>query len=88
MKRGTMKNRLRTTVSAFLLCAIAFHPGLLRAADAPAAKADTLKVAVYNALAPFSDKGQGIDADLASALARKLGLKLRLLSFNAGDDLN
>jgi ABC-type amino acid transport substrate-binding protein len=88
MKRGTMKNRLRTTVSALLLCAITVHPGLLRAADAPAAKADTLKVAVYNELAPFSDKGQGIDADLAAALAKKLGLKLSLLPFNAGDDLN
>ena len=83
-----MRNRLRTTVSALLLCAAAVHPGLLRAADAPAAKADTLKVAVYNELAPFSDKGQGIDADLAAALAKKLGLTLSLLPFNAGDDLN
>ncbi len=83
-----MRNRLRTTVSALLLCAAAVHPGLLRAADAPAARADTLKVAVYNELAPFSDKGQGIDADLAAALAKKLGLTLRLLPFNAGDDLN
>ncbi|WP_323145105.1 substrate-binding periplasmic protein [Massilia phyllosphaerae] len=83
-----MRNRLRTTVSALLLCAAAVHPGLLRAADAPAARADTLKVAVYNELAPFSDKGQGIDADLAAALAKKLGLTLSLLPFNAGDDLN
>lgn len=87
MKRGAMRNRLRMTVSALLLCAIAVHP-VLRAADAPAAKADTLKVAVYNELAPFSDKGQGIDADLAAALAKKLGLTLSLLPFNAGDDLN
>jgi ABC-type amino acid transport substrate-binding protein len=87
MKRGAMRNRLRTTLSALLLCAAAVHPGL-RAADAPAAKADTLKVAVYNELAPFSDKGQGIDADLAAALAKKLGLTLSLLPFNAGDDLN
>ncbi|TQK00138.1 amino acid ABC transporter substrate-binding protein (PAAT family) [Herbaspirillum sp. SJZ107] len=88
MKRDAMRNRLRTTVSVLLLCAAAVHPGLLRAADAPAAKADTLKVAVYNELAPFSDKGQGIDADLAAALAKKLGLTLSLLPFNAGDDLN
>jgi ABC-type amino acid transport substrate-binding protein len=53
-----------------------------------AAEAGTLKVALYNELAPFSDKGQGIDADLAAALAAKLGLKLALLPFNAGDDLN
>jgi len=88
MKRDAMTNRLRTTVSALLLCAAAVHSGLLRAADAPAAKADTMKVAVYNELAPFSDKGQGIDADLAAALAKKLGLTLSLLPFNAGDDLN
>jgi ABC-type amino acid transport substrate-binding protein len=50
-------------------------------------EAGTLKVAVYNELAPFSDNGQGIDADLAAALADKLGLKLSLLPFNAGDDL-
>jgi cystine transport system substrate-binding protein len=29
-----------------------------------------LKVAVYNEFAPFSDKGAGIDVDLAQALAR------------------
>ena len=48
----------------------------------------TLKVAVYNELPPFSDKGQGIDADLGAALAARLGMKLALLPFNAGDDLN
>jgi ABC-type amino acid transport substrate-binding protein len=87
MKRRAMRNRLHTALSAVLLCAAAVHPGL-RAADPPAAKADTLKVAIYNELAPFSDKGQGIDADLAAALAKKLGLTLSLLPFNAGDDLN
>lgn len=82
-----MRNRLRYTLSALLLCVAAAHPGG-RAAEASAAPADTLKVAVYNELAPFSDKGQGIDADLAAALAGKLGMKLSLLPFNAGDDLN
>lgn len=53
-----------------------------------AADAGTLKVALYNELLPFSDKGQGIDADLGAALAARLGMKLALLSFNAGDDLN
>lgn len=82
-----MRNRLRYALSALLLCVAAAHPGV-RAAEASAAPADTLKVAVYNELAPFSDKGQGIDADLAAALAGKLGMKLSLLPFNAGDDLN
>jgi ABC-type amino acid transport substrate-binding protein len=58
------------------------------AADNPVLReAGFLKVAVYNDLAPFSDHGQGIDADLGAALAGKLGLKLTLLPFNAGDDL-
>lgn len=51
-------------------------------------EAGILKVAVYNELAPFSDKGQGIDADLGAALAARLGLKLGLLPFNAGDDVD
>jgi len=47
-----------------------------------------LKVAVYNDFAPFSANGAGIDVDLAQALAKKLGLKLHLLPFKAGEDVN
>jgi len=47
-----------------------------------------LKVAVYNDFAPFSTTDGGIDIDLAAALAAKLGLKLSLLPFPAGDDLS
>ncbi|MES3023368.1 MAG: transporter substrate-binding domain-containing protein [Pseudomonadota bacterium] len=46
-----------------------------------------LKVAVYKEFAPFSDKGGGIDVDLAAALANKLGLRLTLMPFPAGEDL-
>jgi ABC-type amino acid transport substrate-binding protein len=49
-------------------------------------KADgTLKVGVYNNLLPFSDKGKGIDAEIGEALAAKLGLKARLLPFDADE---
>lgn len=51
-------------------------------------KSGSLKVAVYNEFAPFSDKGAGIDIDLAEALAKKLGLRLSLLPFPAGENLN
>jgi len=51
-------------------------------------KAGILKVAVYNDFAPFSENNKGIDIDLAAALAKKLGLKLSLLPFPAGEDLN
>jgi ABC-type amino acid transport substrate-binding protein len=47
----------------------------------------SLKVAVYNEFAPFSNAGAGIDVDLAAALAKKLGLRLTLLPFPAGEDL-
>lgn len=48
----------------------------------------TLKVAVYNEFAPFSENNAGIDIDLAAALAKKLGLKMSLLPFPAGENLN
>jgi cystine transport system substrate-binding protein len=47
-----------------------------------------LKVAVYNEFAPFSNGGTGIDIDLAQALAKKLGLRISLLPFPAGENLN
>jgi ABC-type amino acid transport substrate-binding protein len=47
----------------------------------------SLKVAVYNEFAPFSDKGSGIDIDLAAALAAKLGVKLSLLPFPADEEV-
>ena len=48
----------------------------------------TLKVAVYEQFAPFSDRNAGIDVDLANALSAKLGLKLKLLPFPAGENLS
>ena len=48
----------------------------------------TLTVAVYRDMPPFHDKGQGIDVDLAAALADALGVKLSLLPFPAGEDMN
>ncbi|MGS0740880.1 substrate-binding periplasmic protein [Glaciimonas sp. GG7] len=47
-----------------------------------------LKVAVYNDFAPFSANGAGIDIDVAQALANKLGLKMSLLPFPAGEELS
>jgi len=75
---------LRTclALSGILLCQAA-HADLARLQQT-----GVLKVAVYNALAPFSDKGSGIDIDLAKALAEKLGLKLSVLPFDAGENLN
>jgi ABC-type amino acid transport substrate-binding protein len=51
-----------------------------------------LKVALYKDNAPYSDgKGSdlsGVDVALAQGLARELGLKLQLLPFDAGENMN
>lgn len=51
-----------------------------------------LKVAVYKANAPFSDgPGQdltGLDVSIAAAIAKELGLRLSLLPFDAGENMN
>jgi ABC-type amino acid transport substrate-binding protein len=81
-------SRRRVLAAGLLLGAGIAAPGAVLAADTPVLReAGHLKVAVYNDLAPFSDHGQGIDPDLGAALAGKLGLKVTLLPFNAGDDL-
>lgn len=75
--------RLRGLCAMLLIgCALLF------AALTVHADTGTLKVAVYKDFAPFSDNGDGIDVDLAAALARKLSLKLSLLPFPAGESLN
>ena len=51
-------------------------------------KSGKLVVAVYDDYAPFSTKDGGIDIDLAEALAKKLNLKLSLLPFPAGENVN
>ena len=48
----------------------------------------SLVVGVYNAMPPFHAGGQGIDVALAGALAQALEVKLSLLPFNAGEDMN
>ncbi len=50
--------------------------------------AGSLKVAVYTEFAPFSHQGAGIDIDLATALTKRLGLRLSLLPFPAGENLD
>ena len=66
--------------------------GLAMAAPAQAdmekiRQSGVLKVAVYDDFAPFSKKGSGIDIDMADALSKKIGLKLSLLPFPAGEEL-
>ena len=52
-------------------------------------KRGTLVVGVYKDMPPFSNlDGSGIDVALAGALAQALDLKLSLLPFAAGEDMN
>jgi len=48
----------------------------------------TLVVGVYQDMPPFNVGGQGIDVALAQALAASLGVKLSLLPFAAGENMN
>jgi ABC-type amino acid transport substrate-binding protein len=50
-------------------------------------KRGALRVALYNEYAPFSDQGKGIDVAIASALAARLGVKVQVLWFDAGEDM-
>ena len=66
--------------------------GLMMAAPARAdiekiKKSGVLRVAVYDNFAPFSNRSSGIDIDLADALSKKIGLKMTLLPFPAGENL-
>ncbi len=47
-----------------------------------------LSVAVYDDFPPYSGKQGGIDHDIAAAIAGKLGLKLSLIPFPAGEDIS
>ncbi len=47
-----------------------------------------LTVAVYRDMPPFHDQGKGIDVDLAAALAESLGVKLSLMPFPAGEEMD
>jgi ABC-type amino acid transport substrate-binding protein len=47
-----------------------------------------LRVAVYVDYAPFSDDGQGLDVDVAKALAERLGVAPEIMSFKEGDSVD
>jgi len=47
-----------------------------------------LTVGIYNDLPPFHVKGQGIEIELAKALAGTLGVEVSLLPFPADDNMN
>ncbi|MDM0111303.1 transporter substrate-binding domain-containing protein [Variovorax sp. J22R133] len=48
----------------------------------------TLTVAVYQDMPPFNVAGQGIDVQIAQALAQALGVRPSLMPFNADENMN
>ena len=83
--RSIFSRRARTALSLACMLLCAAQPA--RADWQKIQQSGSLKVAVYTEFAPFSDQGAGIDVDLAQALSQKLGLKLTLLPFPAGENL-
>lgn len=50
-------------------------------------KRGSLIVAVYNTMPPFNVDGAGIDVLIAEQLAREVGVKLSLMPFSAGENM-
>jgi L-cystine transport system substrate-binding protein len=81
-------NTLRAAGAALsLACVVLLAAAPARADWNKIRESGHLKVAVYKDFPPFSDKGAGIDIDLAEALSARLGLKLTLLPFPAGESM-
>jgi ABC-type amino acid transport substrate-binding protein len=65
------------------------HGGVANAASlAKVRERGSLIVGVYESMPPFHVSGKGIDVDLAQALAEALQVKLSLLPFEAGENMN
>lgn len=75
---------------AMLVLILTMVPGTPAHADMEKIRqSGTLRIAIYDDNVPFSHKnGEGIDVDLATALAKKIGLKAAFLPFPAGENLN
>ncbi len=85
-----LRRRHALTAAAALALVAAGHP--VRAQDGPRPlerirARGRLVVGIYNDMPPFHVGGQGVDVDLARALAKALGLELTLLPFNADESM-
>ncbi len=91
--RHPNRRRWLTTVAALPLLSALPAVQAQELTDLARIKASgVLKVAVYKDNAPFSsgpaNAMTGLDVSLAEALAKQLGLKLALLPFDAGENMN
>ena len=84
-----MKNDRRLWLKA--LAALPFAAAVPARADGLEAirQRGRLRIAIYNDFPPYSQAGgKGIDADIARAIAGKLGLAPEIVGFNADEDMN
>jgi cystine transport system substrate-binding protein len=51
-------------------------------------KRGVVRIAVYKQFAPFYDKGEGVDVDIAQALAAALRVKAALMPFDADENID
>ena len=92
LRRCNIKGRAAAALCALALACVFAAPAVAEESveKTPLQKIQdrgVLTVALYKDFPPFSDKGVGIDVDLATALAAKLGLKMTPLWFDAGDNM-
>jgi ABC-type amino acid transport substrate-binding protein len=91
VSRGTPSRRDWLRGMACVVAGAGFAALASNAAAASLAKVrerGTLIVGIYNEMPPFHVAGQGIDVELAQALAEALEVKLSLLPFNADENMN
>lgn len=75
-----MRSRALALLAAFCLAGSAFAYDL-----AEIRSRGLVRVAVYKEFPPFYDEGKGISAELAQALAKRLGVNLSLMPFDADE---
>lgn len=85
--------RRRQWLAAGAALAATSTPLTALAQDGPPALArirarGTLSVGLYHELPPFHVNGQGIEVEMAQALAKAMGLKASILPFHAGENMD
>ncbi|HLO61457.1 MAG TPA: transporter substrate-binding domain-containing protein [Azonexus sp.] len=85
-----MKNDRRLWLKAFAGLPIAFAlPASAQDTLAAVRQKGRLRVAVYNDFPPYAMAGgKGIDAEIARAIAAKLGVTAEIVGYNADEDMN
>jgi ABC-type amino acid transport substrate-binding protein len=83
MSMSERRRFLRACVAAPLLAG-----GIARAGALERVRSrGSIRIALYDDFAPFSDDAGGIDVTVARALARRLGVSADIVLFDAGEDM-